>query len=77
MAGNKYGMDVENNACDAGMGTLLIGDGKGGFSFMENRKTGFWASGDVRDMVLLKGTSGQKIILARNNNTALVYHISR
>ena len=44
---------------------------------MENRKTGFWASGDVRDMVLLKGTSGQKIILARNNNTALVYHISR
>jgi hypothetical protein len=68
LAGNKHGMEAETNACDAGIGTLLAGDGKGGFSWVNNTIAGFWARGEVRDMALLKGVGGKQYIVVGNNN---------
>ncbi len=68
MAGNKYGFEVETNPCDSGNGILLLGDGKGNFSWLDNLMSGFWASVEARDLILLKGNAGrQKIVVANNN----------
>ncbi len=69
LAGNKQGLDVETNACDAGIGAFLAGDGKGGFAYVENRAAGFWAQREARDLALIKGANNQRSIIVANNNS--------
>lgn len=71
MAGNKYGFEVETNPCDAGTGTLLLGDGKGNFSWMDNSLSGFWALREARDLALLRGPGSKNRIVVANNNSKL------
>ena len=68
LAGNKYGLEVETNRCDAGNGTLLTGDGKGNFSWYNNMESGFWAMREARDMLSLNSTGGKQLIIVSNNN---------
>ncbi len=74
LAGNKEGFEVETNACDAGIGTLLAGDGKGNFAWVNNNQSGFWARGEVRDLALVRGSNGRgTVVVANNNSAAQVY----
>jgi len=67
-AGNDSGQQVETGAVDAGNGLLLLGDGKGNFRPVYPRNSGFWASQEVRSMLLLSAKNGTKRILIGNNN---------
>ncbi len=71
MAGNKYGFEVETHPCDAGTGTLLLGDGKGNFSWLDNIFSGFWAMREARDLAMLRGAGGKRIFVVANTNSAL------
>ena len=74
MAGNKYGLEVETNRCDAGNGIFLAGDGKGGFAWVDNAKSGFWAMKEVRDMAILQAPGGKvKIVVSNNHDKLQVY----
>lgn len=78
LAGNKYGMEVETGRCDASNGTLLLGDGKGGFNWVNNTLSGFWATKEARDLALLKGAAGREsVIVSNNNSTSQVYSIKK
>ena len=68
MAGNKYRMEVETGRLDAGNGTLLLGHGKGQFTWMDNRQSGLWAQKEVRDIAVFPGPEGRMRILITNNN---------
>ena len=71
MAGNKYGFEVETNPCDAGNGTLLLGDGKGNFAWLDNIFSGFWAMREARDLAMLRGAGGKRIFVVANNNSKM------
>lgn len=71
LAGNKYGMEVETGRLDAGVGVFLKGDGQGGFTWVKNTDSGFWAQKDVRDIALLIGPGNKKRIVVANNNDDL------
>ena len=71
LAGNKYGIEAETHRCDAGTGTLLAGNGKGQFTWVNNLQSGFWANKEVRDMALLRGADGKKTVVVANNNDAV------
>ncbi|MCC6460173.1 MAG: VCBS repeat-containing protein [Saprospiraceae bacterium] len=76
LAGNKLGIEVETGRCDAGVGAVLLGDGRGGFAWSPNTRTGFWAPGEVRDLAVLRGAGGKtQIIVSNNNAAAQVYQI--
>ncbi len=68
LAGNKYGFEYETNRCDAGTGLLLLGNGKGGFSWQGPTQSGFFAHLEARDMALLRGAAGRRYIVVSNNN---------
>lgn len=68
LAGNKYGFEVETNRCDAGNGALLLGDGKGNFSWKNNLESGFWAMKEARDLAMLRSAGGKKIFIVANNS---------
>lgn len=70
LAGNDYGPAVEINRYDAGNGALLLGDGKGGFQFVQNRDSGFWAMREARHIALIKMAGGKQGIIVANNNSA-------
>lgn len=74
LAGNKHGVEVETGRIDSGIGTLLEGDGKGNFSWVNNTKTGFWATREVRDLAMVKGPDGSiRVIVSNNDSPAQVY----
>lgn len=71
LAGNKYGFEVETNRCDAGNGMLLAGDGKGGFTWIDNLSSGFWAMREARDLAALRSTGGKTLFVVANNNSGV------
>ncbi len=71
MAGNRYGLEVETNPCNAGNGVFLSGDGNGQFSWIDNTETGFWAMLEARDLAFLKSAGGKSLLLVANNNAPL------
>ena len=69
LAGNRYGFEVETNPCNAGNGCVLLGDGKGHFTWLDNVVSGFWAMQEARDLAMLRGMGGKRIFIVANNNS--------
>lgn len=68
-AGNNWGAEVETVRYDAGIGVVLKGDGRGGFTSMPVMRSGFFARGNMKDLCLVRtGRDGRPLILATNNN---------
>ncbi|PCE62569.1 FG-GAP-like repeat-containing protein [Sediminicola luteus] len=72
VAGNLHASEVETPRNDAGIGLLLSGDGKGGFTPIEARNSGFYTPGDVKDMKPIR-IDGQNYIVAAKNNDYLQF----
>ncbi|MGB0930027.1 MAG: VCBS repeat-containing protein [Chitinophagales bacterium] len=67
-AGNMYDTEVETMRYDAGVGTVLTGDGKGGFDFMPVNLSGFYADGNVKDMLGIElSGGGWGTVISRND----------
>lgn len=68
LSGNFYPYRVQAGKCDAGLGLLLRGNGRGNFRPVSWPQTGFLVPGDVRGMISLRaGKRGQYIVVAKNN----------
>jgi enediyne biosynthesis protein E4 len=67
-AGNERGHQAETGPIDAGNGVVLLNDGKGNFTALP--RTGFWATGEVRDVKLLRG-KGKGMVVVGNNGGRL------
>lgn len=72
LAGNFFPFRVQQGRCDAGMGCLLKGNGKGGFEVVNPQTIGVFIKGDVRDIVPVKTKDGFKIIVSKNNDAVQV-----
>ncbi len=58
---------------DASYGLLLRGDGKGGFTAVDMAESNLVIDGQVRDMKMLRGPKGERlIVVARNNDKVMV-----
>ncbi len=68
LAGNLYSSEVETPRADAGIGLFLKGLGNGSFEPINARDSGFYVSGDVKDMATIKTTSSDYIICAKNDD---------
>jgi len=74
-AGNYYQREIETTRSDAGVGSVLLGDGAGGFSAVPVAETGLGASGDVRDLALIEGGSGAFVVVANNEDLVQVFKL--
>jgi enediyne biosynthesis protein E4 len=78
VAGNEYQMDVMTGRFDASFGLFLRGTKGKGFLSEPSNKSGLLLRGDVKDMAIIKKTSGEKILLAAVNNDSLrVFRINK
>ncbi|WP_139001274.1 VCBS repeat-containing protein [Hyunsoonleella aestuarii] len=68
--GNHFGVEVETTRYDAGIGSVLLGDGNNNFKYLDALQSGFYLPFDSRDIKFL--SSGNKnIILVANNNESI------
>lgn len=68
LAGNFYPMRVSLGPLDAGIGLVLKGNGNGAFSPVPYSQTGLCLTGDIRNLIKIKG--GDKTFLAAAKNNA-------
>ena len=73
LGGNFYGYTPQLGRQDASFGTLLEGDGEGGFAVIPPTQSGIFVRGQVRDITRLKVRGREVVILARNDAPAVVY----
>ncbi|MFD2589151.1 VCBS repeat-containing protein [Croceitalea marina] len=66
--GNLYVSEIETPRSDAGIGVLLLGDGKGNFKAVENTKSGFFTYGDTKNLLQMKIANKEVIVVANNND---------
>ena len=70
--GNFLGSKPEFGHMDADYGTVLLGDGKGGFSPRRSRESGLRIDGEVRDIQALM-VGGEKVFVVSRNNDGLLF----
>lgn len=74
VAGNFYGTRIKFGEYDANRGLLLEGNGRGGFTVLDDLHSGFRISGEVRDIKDVKMASGKDILVfALNNDSVKIY----
>ncbi|GLC23923.1 VCBS repeat-containing protein [Roseisolibacter agri] len=73
LAGNFDGVKPEIGRMAASYGLLLRGDGKGGFTPLPARRSGFRVPGQARDIQRLRTRDGDAYVVMRNNARPLVF----
>jgi len=72
LAGNFYPFRVQMGPLDAGIGLILKGNGKGKFTPLSYTRDNLNISGDVRNLVELKGDKQKFLVVAKNNEAIQV-----
>jgi hypothetical protein len=77
LAGNEYQTEVITGRYDASYGCFLRGGSNKSFVSVPPAESGFILKGDVKDMSLLRLSTGEKIVLAAVNNDSMrVYKVA-
>jgi hypothetical protein len=72
IAGNFYPFRSQQGPLDAGMGTFLKGDGKGGFVPVPNAEIQLFMPGDIRNITAIPSASGLWIVAVKNGGAVQV-----
>ena len=70
--GNDYGNEVFIGRLDASIGWVFVGDGKGGFTSIPARESGFVVPGDAKALVKLARKDGEALYIASQNRSKLL-----
>jgi enediyne biosynthesis protein E4 len=77
VGGNFDGLKPELGKMDGSYGLFLRGDGKGHFTPVRTLDSGFFVPGQTRDIERVHTASGDRYIVARNNDHPLVFRALR
>lgn len=67
LAGNLFTSEVETPRNDAGIGLLMLGDGKGAFAPKTLKESGFFTKHDVKKLKKIRHKDRDMILVANNN----------
>lgn len=68
LAGNNIWTRLKFGQYTANHGTVLLGDGKGGFNYMPQRESGLKIRGDVRSVEVLSNNSKKSLVFGLNDS---------
>jgi hypothetical protein len=76
LGGNLFSVKPEVGRYDASYGSFLIGDGKGGFSYVPAKVSGFRLDGEIRDILQINTLKDKIIVVARSNDPVQVFRVA-
>ena len=71
VAGNMFGAEVETSRYDAGIGCVLLGDGKMNYKPLTVSESGFYAPNNVKALKTIQLQDGKTGIVVGNNDTEI------
>jgi hypothetical protein len=74
--GNQFGFLPQFEKLDASFGDVLINNGKGGFAWMDARKTGLDLGGEVKDIIEFQRKEGRYFLFLQNNDYPVLYKLN-
>jgi hypothetical protein len=77
VAGNQFDAEPNTPRADAGNGLWLRGDGKGHFTPVSSRESGFLAPLDVSGLALIRTAAGYSILVANTGDSLQTFAIQR
>lgn len=69
--GNSYAPEVTTGRCDAFIGLVMLGDGKGNFNALPSTQSGFFVNGDAKSIAQLKAANGSLLTMVTQNNDSI------
>jgi hypothetical protein len=76
-AGNLYNAELNTPRADAGNGLWLKGDGRGHFTPVSSRESGFLAPLDVAGLALINTQAGKAVLVANSGDSLQVFAIRK
>jgi enediyne biosynthesis protein E4 len=75
LVGNLNAVQPEYGAYDAGLGLILLGDGKGNFTPLLPKESGFVVKGEGREIEIIKQAKTNKplYVISRNNDRVVTF----
>jgi hypothetical protein len=73
LVGNHFGPEPTTGRFDGGLGLVLKGDGKGGFTALSAAESGVLVTGEARAAVALPGAKGPRVVVACNQGPLLLF----
>lgn len=77
LAGNNMWTRIKFGRYSANHGVLLLGDGKGSFTYMPQYESGLQLKGDVRGLALVKGKASYQVVAGINDAPAVLIKPSK
>jgi enediyne biosynthesis protein E4 len=75
VGGNFFGFTPQFGRMDASYGLLLKGTGHGSFLPVPAHQSGFFVSGEVRDLAIMSRAGKPVVVVARNNDRPLFFSV--
>jgi hypothetical protein len=76
LGGNQFGFLPQFERLDASLVDVLLNDGKGNFSWQEEKRTGLGLKGEVRDIQAVKTTTSDCLLILQNNGYPVLTKIN-
>lgn len=76
LGGNDSGFMPQYSKLDASFGHILINNGKGDFEKVNNKKSGFFVKGDIKEFLQLGINDKQLFMVLMNNESPRLYELT-
>lgn len=77
MGGNEFGFQPQLGRLDASHGDVLLNDGEGNFSILNQTASGINLQGQVRDICLIKSKAAINVLFLQNNEYPVLYKLKK
>ncbi len=77
MGGNLNAVKPEVGRYDASQGALLLANNEGTFDYIQNFESGFEVEGEIRDLELITIAAKPYVLVARNNDSCLLFELKK
>lgn len=71
--GNLFVSEIETTRNDAGIGSILLGDGKNNFTNLNHLKSGFFTNKDAKKIKKIKIKNHKYLLIGNNNDTLQIF----
>jgi hypothetical protein len=75
LGGNEFNFQPQLGRLDASLGIVLLNDGKGNFTPLDQSASGLGMTGMVRDIAIIKRKKGNGLLFLRNNDYPVLFKL--
>jgi len=77
MGGNEFNFQPQLGRLDASLGAVLLNDGKGHFTLLDEEQSGLELRGMVRDIAIINGKTNSYLLFLQNNEYPALFQLNR